>query len=115
MILFYTNSIKDNVAELPPEEALHCLITLRKKVGDKIEFDIINSPEDLNIDQVIYHDYLYQINYIHSGLGMQEGYVVLAITKVDSCWNEKPFLKEALNLSLGGLNWSVRAKRVIQY
>lgn len=38
MILFYTNSIKDNVAELPPEEALHCLITLRKKVGDKIEF-----------------------------------------------------------------------------
>lgn len=38
MILFYTNSIKNNVAELPPEEALHCLITLRNKVGDKIEF-----------------------------------------------------------------------------
>lgn len=38
MILFYTNNIKNNIAELPQEEAMHCLKTLRKKVGDNIQF-----------------------------------------------------------------------------
>lgn len=38
MILFYTNNIKNNIAELPQEEAMHCLKTLRKKVGDAIQF-----------------------------------------------------------------------------
>ncbi len=38
MILFYTNNIKNNVAELPQEEAMHCLKALRKKVGDEIQF-----------------------------------------------------------------------------
>lgn len=38
MILFYTNNIKNNIAELPEEEAIHCLKTLRKKVGDEIQF-----------------------------------------------------------------------------
>ncbi|MFK7950508.1 MAG: 16S rRNA (uracil(1498)-N(3))-methyltransferase [Saprospiraceae bacterium] len=38
MILFYTNNIKNGIAELPQEEAMHCLKTLRKKVGDAIQF-----------------------------------------------------------------------------
>lgn len=38
MILFFTNNIKNGIAELPQEEAMHCLKTLRKKVGDDIQF-----------------------------------------------------------------------------
>jgi 16S rRNA (uracil1498-N3)-methyltransferase len=38
MILFYTNNIKNDIAELPEEEAMHCVKTLRKKVGDAIQF-----------------------------------------------------------------------------
>ena len=38
MIIFYTDIIKEEVAELPTDEALHCLITLRKRVGDKVQF-----------------------------------------------------------------------------
>ncbi|MFT5834811.1 MAG: 16S rRNA (uracil1498-N3)-methyltransferase [Cognaticolwellia sp.] len=38
MILFYTNNIKGDIAELPQEEAMHCVKTLRKKVGDDIQF-----------------------------------------------------------------------------
>jgi 16S rRNA (uracil1498-N3)-methyltransferase len=38
MILFYTNNIKNDIAELPEEEAMHCVKTLRKKVGDDIQF-----------------------------------------------------------------------------
>lgn len=38
MNLFYTNQINNNVAELPQDEAMHCLKALRKKVGDDLEF-----------------------------------------------------------------------------
>lgn len=38
MILFYTNNIKNDIAELPEEEAMHCVKTLRKRVGDAIQF-----------------------------------------------------------------------------
>ncbi len=38
MFLFYSNNIKDDIAELPQEEAMHCVKTLRKKVGDTIHF-----------------------------------------------------------------------------
>lgn len=38
MFLFYSDNIKDNIAELPQEEAMHCVKTLRKKVGDTIHF-----------------------------------------------------------------------------
>ena len=38
MILFYTNDIKNDIATLPQDEALHCIKTLRKKVGDAIQF-----------------------------------------------------------------------------
>ena len=38
MFLFYTNQIKGNIAELPQEEAMHCVRTLRKKIGDTIHF-----------------------------------------------------------------------------
>lgn len=36
MQLFYTTNIEGNIAQLPPEEAMHCVKTLRKKVGDAI-------------------------------------------------------------------------------
>lgn len=38
MILFYTDNIKGDIAELPQVEAMHCVKTLRKKVGDKVQF-----------------------------------------------------------------------------
>ncbi len=38
MQLFFTNQIDDNIAILPPEEARHCLASLRKKAGDDIQF-----------------------------------------------------------------------------
>ena len=39
MILFYTNNIQDNkTAILEGDEAIHCLKTLRKKVGDTLQF-----------------------------------------------------------------------------
>lgn len=38
MFLFYSNNIKGDIAELPQEEAMHCVKTLRKKVGDTIHF-----------------------------------------------------------------------------
>lgn len=38
MILFYTNNIKDNLAILEGDEAMHCTKTLRKKLGDTIHF-----------------------------------------------------------------------------
>ena len=36
LILFYTTDIKDNIATLTNEEALHCTRTLRKRIGDTI-------------------------------------------------------------------------------
>lgn len=38
MQLFFTNQIEDNIAILPPEEARHCLASLRRKTGDNIQF-----------------------------------------------------------------------------
>ncbi len=38
MFLFYSDNIKDDIAELPQVEAMHCVKTLRKKVGDTIHF-----------------------------------------------------------------------------
>jgi len=38
LILFYTNNISDKIATLEGDEAMHCLKTLRKKVGDDIRF-----------------------------------------------------------------------------
>ena len=38
MILFYTNNIKDNLAILEGDEAMHCTKTLRKKLGDTVHF-----------------------------------------------------------------------------
>lgn len=38
MILFYTDNIKENLAILEGDEAMHCTKTLRKKLGDTIHF-----------------------------------------------------------------------------
>ncbi len=38
MILFYTNNISDKIATLEGDEAIHCTKTLRKKIGDDIQF-----------------------------------------------------------------------------
>jgi 16S rRNA (uracil1498-N3)-methyltransferase len=38
LILFYTNNISDKIATLEGDEAMHCMKTLRKKVGDAISF-----------------------------------------------------------------------------
>ncbi|HMQ47721.1 MAG TPA: 16S rRNA (uracil(1498)-N(3))-methyltransferase [Saprospiraceae bacterium] len=37
MQLFFTTDITDNIAILPEEEARHCFLSLRKKVGDLIQ------------------------------------------------------------------------------
>lgn len=36
MILFYTTNIKGKIATLEGDEAMHCMKTLRKKVGDRV-------------------------------------------------------------------------------
>lgn len=36
MIVFYTNNIKENLAVLEGDEAMHCMKTLRRKVGDTV-------------------------------------------------------------------------------
>lgn len=38
MILFYTKHVKDHLAILDGEEAMHCTKTLRKKLGDIVHF-----------------------------------------------------------------------------
>lgn len=38
LILFYTNNINDKIATLEGDEAMHCMKTLRKKIGDAITF-----------------------------------------------------------------------------
>lgn len=49
------------------------------QVGDVIEFDIIRDDTDFLIPAVIPS---YWITYIHFGLGLQDGYVVLGIQKI---------------------------------
>ncbi len=72
MILFYTNNVKGDIAELSQEEAMHCVKTLRKKVGDVIQF--VDGDGNFYTGKVI---------------GLDKKSVSIGIENVVTCFNQR--------------------------